>query len=210
MRNRNRRRVAAYICFVLSALFISVLLFDANGPHQFWWNLHRGWHESFGDGGLKIILLLAVGSAAFAIALTVYERFGGSARWAMRRGRSHTALQRSSAKRTPIAVAVSVGYYLLANGAMQFLIGGTGDSPGLLSGAFFAITDFLQPALGEWGTFAIVCCFWTVPTFFPALWIFHMLTERTRRRTLELHCRKCDYILRGLSEPRCPECGEAI
>lgn len=26
----------------------------------------------------------------------------------------------------------------------------------------------------------------------------------------EARCRKCRYILRGLSEPRCPECGEAI
>jgi hypothetical protein len=26
----------------------------------------------------------------------------------------------------------------------------------------------------------------------------------------ELHCRKCGYILRGISQPRCPECGEAI
>jgi hypothetical protein len=26
----------------------------------------------------------------------------------------------------------------------------------------------------------------------------------------ELHCRRCHHILRGLSEPRCPECGEAI
>jgi hypothetical protein len=26
----------------------------------------------------------------------------------------------------------------------------------------------------------------------------------------ECYCRKCGYILRGLSEPRCPECGEAI
>jgi len=26
----------------------------------------------------------------------------------------------------------------------------------------------------------------------------------------ELHCRRCGYILHGLSEPRCPECGEAI
>jgi hypothetical protein len=26
----------------------------------------------------------------------------------------------------------------------------------------------------------------------------------------ETHCRHCDYILRGISEPRCPECGEAI
>jgi len=32
---------------------------------------------------------------------------------------------------------------------------------------------------------------------------------RTRRRP-ETHCRKCDYILRGLSEPRCSECGEPI
>ena len=26
----------------------------------------------------------------------------------------------------------------------------------------------------------------------------------------EARCRKCRYILRGLSEPRCPECGERI
>ena len=26
----------------------------------------------------------------------------------------------------------------------------------------------------------------------------------------ETRCRKCNYILRGISEPRCPECGERI
>jgi len=26
----------------------------------------------------------------------------------------------------------------------------------------------------------------------------------------ELRCRKCSHILRGLSQPRCPECGEPI
>ena len=26
----------------------------------------------------------------------------------------------------------------------------------------------------------------------------------------ETRCRKCDYILRGITEPRCPECGERI
>jgi hypothetical protein len=26
----------------------------------------------------------------------------------------------------------------------------------------------------------------------------------------EIHCRRCNHILRGLSEPRCTECGEAI
>jgi drug/metabolite transporter (DMT)-like permease len=31
-----------------------------------------------------------------------------------------------------------------------------------------------------------------------------------RRQKKETRCRKCGYILRGLSEPRCSECGEAI
>ena len=26
----------------------------------------------------------------------------------------------------------------------------------------------------------------------------------------ETRCRRCGYILRGLTEPRCPECGESI
>ena len=26
----------------------------------------------------------------------------------------------------------------------------------------------------------------------------------------QTRCRKCGYILRGLTEPRCPECGERI
>jgi hypothetical protein len=26
----------------------------------------------------------------------------------------------------------------------------------------------------------------------------------------ETYCRRCGYILRGISEPRCPECGERI
>ena len=29
-------------------------------------------------------------------------------------------------------------------------------------------------------------------------------------RDPETRCRKCGYILRGISEPRCPECGERI
>ena len=34
---------------------------------------------------------------------------------------------------------------------------------------------------------------------------------RTRREfDNETRCRKCRYILRGIPEPRCPECGEQI
>ena len=30
------------------------------------------------------------------------------------------------------------------------------------------------------------------------------------RESRETYCRKCNYILRGITEPRCPECGERI
>lgn len=39
-------------------------------------------------------------------------------------------------------------------------------------------------------------------------WVLLYLSER--RGDNETRCRKCGYILRGLSEPRCPECGERI
>lgn len=39
-------------------------------------------------------------------------------------------------------------------------------------------------------------------------WLLLFLQER--RRDGECRCRRCHYILRGLSEPRCPECGERI
>ena len=33
---------------------------------------------------------------------------------------------------------------------------------------------------------------------------------RARSQDGETRCRKCGYILRGITEPRCPECGERI
>ena len=44
---------------------------------------------------------------------------------------------------------------------------------------------------------------WTALLAFACVW-------RTHPRRSETHCRKCDYILKGLSEPKCPECGEQI
>ena len=34
--------------------------------------------------------------------------------------------------------------------------------------------------------------------------------EKAKPDDGELRCRKCQYILKGLTAPRCPECGEAI
>ena len=52
---------------------------------------------------------------------------------------------------------------------------------------------------------------WALPTLLVTLSAFGLLTHFAGIATAhELRCRRCHYILRGLTEPRCPECGEAI
>lgn len=50
------------------------------------------------------------------------------------------------------------------------------------------------------------------PCGFGAVIIYHFLA--TRHGSIgydkETRCRKCGYILKGLTEPRCSECGERI
>ena len=47
-----------------------------------------------------------------------------------------------------------------------------------------------------------------MPTLFTTAlassWVTHVESPD------ETRCRKCGYILRGITEPRCPECGERI
>ena len=42
------------------------------------------------------------------------------------------------------------------------------------------------------------------------LFLIYRGLQRRSRFDGETRCRKCRHILRGLSEPRCPECGERI
>jgi hypothetical protein len=45
----------------------------------------------------------------------------------------------------------------------------------------------------------------------PALLLYRRLSRRNHPLVdPETRCRKCGYIFRGLTEPRCPECGERI
>ena len=46
--------------------------------------------------------------------------------------------------------------------------------------------------------------------FLPAAVAFAFLGRIRRRTDGFTHCGHCDHILRGLREPRCPECGNAI
>lgn len=39
-----------------------------------------------------------------------------------------------------------------------------------------------------------------------SMWVYHLLTEVPREKGCT-YCGRCGYILRGLVEPRCSECG---
>lgn len=60
---------------------------------------------------------------------------------------------------------------------------------------------------------------WTIAPMYMAIsimvtvcacigWI--MINIQEMRRDGQTRCRKCGHILRGLTEPRCPECGTPI
>jgi len=44
----------------------------------------------------------------------------------------------------------------------------------------------------------------------PGIIVALLIARRRGPGDDETRCRKCGYILRGISEPRCPECGERI
>ncbi len=51
-----------------------------------------------------------------------------------------------------------------------------------------------------------------IPFLFVSIAVYSWITQRfgPEGPFRETYCRKCGYILRGVSEPRCPECGERI
>ena len=73
-------------------------------------------------------------------------------------------------------------------------------------GVHHQISDFADAGV-------IVAVFGLIPCLL-AIVTYELLTRdlRSRMRSFrpETRCRKCGYILRGISEPRCPECGERI
>jgi hypothetical protein len=68
----------------------------------------------------------------------------------------------------------------------------------------------MQAALSMPGASEILimvpCCGLPVLGIVLIVW----LLRKKRADDRETRCRKCGYILRGITEPRCPECGEKI
>jgi hypothetical protein len=67
----------------------------------------------------------------------------------------------------------------------------------------------VQRYLGELPTIWLVLVF---PGIATAITAYGLLTRFWGAQVTdgETHCRKCGYILRGIPEPRCSECGERI
>lgn len=65
----------------------------------------------------------------------------------------------------------------------------------------------------DWQTVFVVTVLYFLPTVVLAFVAYATLTRWLGPSVpdhSETRCRKCGYILRGISEPRCPECGEKI
>ena len=46
-----------------------------------------------------------------------------------------------------------------------------------------------------------------LPSVAASVAVYELLSGRRPLSSTETLCRNCGYILRGISEPRCPECG---
>lgn len=63
----------------------------------------------------------------------------------------------------------------------------------------YSLLHFYVPALLSW-------LLYSIPAAMIGLWAYRKLGCGDR----ETRCRRCGYILRGLTEPRCTECAEWI
>ncbi len=76
-------------------------------------------------------------------------------------------------------------------------------------GAWRVFSDSPYAPLANWLWFWGAWWSGRVSGFAAALLTFALLS-RTRRLDGHTHCGDCGYILNGLTQPRCPECGHAI
>ena len=76
-----------------------------------------------------------------------------------------------------------------------------------------AIIRWLTPALGPQGAvYGVIGLFGMIPAVIAVgiLTAADRYSRAKRDGEMETRCRKCQHILRGITEPRCPECGERI
>lgn len=81
------------------------------------------------------------------------------------------------------------------------------------NGMFALLGGDLYGPLSQWQYRVCHAAIYYLPSALLGIALFSVLRLVGRRRVSangETRCRKCHYILRGLTEARCPECGERI
>jgi len=102
-------------------------------------------------------------------------------------------------RRAGLAAAVTT----LSVMAVVFVLAG----PGIVAYYVGRIMAALTPRLGM----GLAATMLTAPFVFLALAVYDRMVPHFGRPVGdELHCVKCGYTLKGLREPRCPECGQSI
>lgn len=69
------------------------------------------------------------------------------------------------------------------------------------------------PSGPSWRMGVAVAVGWFLPVVVLAMFVFGVMARcfgPKELRDRETRCRRCGYILRGIPEPRCSECGERI
>jgi hypothetical protein len=100
------------------------------------------------------------------------------------------------------AIAIAFGV------ALSFAFAGVGKYPDFHK-HFLEIIELVVPRRLAWSSHADLITF-NIPLYVFILLIYGLLTRYLGSKPRETRCRKCGHLLRGLSEPRCPQCGEAI
>ena len=113
--------------------------------------------------------------------------------------------------RAVIAVAVSASYMGVSGGASTLATAHRAVA-NAMEEAFADLTGLPRAGPGSLIHFASTGIAWGVPGAIITLAAYALATRCFGQKLHdgELRCRKCRYILRGLTEPRCPECGERI
>ena len=77
--------------------------------------------------------------------------------------------------------------------------------------SFYYIGQLWGKLWPTWGMEIVTLLMFPLATFISVAY-FARLTRQFGPRTIdtETRCRKCGYILRGIPDPRCSECGEWI
>ncbi|MFH1746411.1 MAG: hypothetical protein ABIG44_05130 [Planctomycetota bacterium] len=109
-----------------------------------------------------------------------------------------------------LALSLAVFYIVVA----VMLVATIGFGPNVFNGPLMRPTnwlfDNLSPLMGDDLARMSIFFLLTTPPGLCALLLYIWLAPRAPRPDEHLRCLRCGYILKGLSEPRCPECGERI